>query len=349
MNVLTSYMSKIMKSTNMIGDSNSNKQSSIASSDHEKSGSQSVGPPSGSLAAFSADDATMIKEKLGNLYSAIQEVNEERSGSESTLAGIARTHEKIQQEPSKPQLKSSLRRLYNKALQDCESEAESLQKCLDIIGEIRRTVRNRGRKGGMFNKETSIRRGALMKMLQSSAQTMPLFIPRARKEGAPSLCGCIPAESNEIVTPGDLVAALVKPATTSDATAAADESNWILAEVVSYNSNAGKYEIDDIDEEQKERHTVSRRKVIPLPQMRANPVTNPEALFEKGSLVLALYPQTTCFYQGIVGKVPESSAEDYLVLFEDSSYPEGYSPPLSVPQRYVIQARDSHNNIIKNK
>ena len=182
MNVLTSYMSKIMKSTNMIGDSSSNKQSSIVSSDHEKTGSQSgtqsVPPPSGSLAAFSADDATIIKEKLGNLYSAIQEVNEERSGSETTLAGIARTHEKIQQEPSKPQLKSSLRRLYNKALQDCESEVESLQKCLDIIAEIRKTVRNRPRKGGLFNKETSIRRGALMKMLQSSAQTMPLFIPR---------------------------------------------------------------------------------------------------------------------------------------------------------------------------
>lgn len=311
--------------------------------------SSSQVPMSGSLAAFSADDATVIKKKLNSLYSSIQEVNDERSSCQTTLAGIGRTHERIQQEPSKPQLKSSLRRLYNKALLDCESEAESLQKCLDIIADIRKTVRKRPRKGGLFNKETSIRRGALMKMLQSSAQTMPLFIPRSRNEKAPSLCGCIPAESNEIVASGDLVAALVKPATTTDATAAADESNWILAEVVSYSANSGKYEIDDIDEEQKESHVVSRRKIIPLPQMRANPVTNPEALFEKGSLVLALYPQTTCFYQGIVGKTPESSSEDYLVLFEDSSYPEGYSPPLSVPQRYVIQARDSHNNIIKKK
>lgn len=323
-------------------------QSTKLTSTQASDSSSSSHAQTGSLASFSADEASVIKEKLNSLYSAIQEVNDERSGSVTTLTGIKRTHEKIQQEPSKPQLKSSLRRLYNKALQDCESEAESLQKCLDIIADVRKTVRNRPRKGGLF-KETAIRRGALMKMLQSSAQTMPLFIPRSKNESVPSLCGCTPAESNEIVTTGDLVAALVKPATTTDATAAADESNWILAEVVSYNSNSGKYEIDDIDEEQKERHVVSRRKIIPLPQMRANPVTNPEALFEKGSLVLALYPQTTCFYQGVIGRTPETSNQDYLVLFEDSSYPEGYSPPLSVPQRYVIQARDSHNNIIKKK
>ena len=32
--------------------------------------------------------------------------------------------------------------------------------------------------------------------------------------------------------------------------------------------------------------------------------------------------------------------EDYLVLFEDTSYPDGYSPPLSVAQRYVIMCKE---------
>ena len=31
-----------------------------------------------------------------------------------------------------------------------------------------------------------------------------------------------------------------------------------------------------------------------------------------------------------------SGAEDYQVLFEDSSYADGYSPPLHVAQRYII-------------
>lgn len=71
-----------------------------------------------------------------------------------------------------------------------------------------------------------------------------------------------------------MVSALVK----------AEEENWILAEVVSFNPLTNKYEVDDIDEEQKDRHTVSRRSVVPLPLMRANPETDPNALFPKGSV-----------------------------------------------------------------
>ena len=64
------------------------------------------------------------------------------------------------------------------------------------------------------------------------------------------------------------------------------DENWILAEVVQFNNSTGRYEVDDIDEEQKERHTLSKRKVIPLPTMRACPETNPEALYQSGKLAL---------------------------------------------------------------
>ena len=74
----------------------------------------------------------------------------------------------------------------------------------------------------------------------------------------------------------DMVACLVR--------GSEGEDNWILAEVVSYNPATNKYEVDDIDEEQKERHTLSRRRVYPLPLMRANPEVNPEALYPKGSI-----------------------------------------------------------------
>lgn len=75
---------------------------------------------------------------------------------------------------------------------------------------------------------------------------------------------------------GDMVAALVK--------GSEDEENWILAEVVQFLPTANKYEVDDIDEEQKDRHSLSRRRVVPLPLMRANPETDPHALFPKGSI-----------------------------------------------------------------
>lgn len=53
-------------------------------------------------------------------------------------------------------------------------------------------------------------------------------------------------------------------------------------------------------------------------------------------LVNALYPQTTCFYKAIINQLPVTATEEYELLFEDASYADGFSPPLCVPQRYVI-------------
>jgi hypothetical protein len=49
---------------------------------------------------------------------------------------------------------------------------------------------------------------------------------------------------------------------------------------------------------------------------------------------MSLFPQTTTFYAGIVHESPENSADDYQILFEDSTCESGYSKPLKVPQRY---------------
>ncbi len=55
--------------------------------------------------------------------------------------------------------------------------------------------------------------------------------------------------------------------------------------------------------------------------------------------VMALYPQTTCFYKAVVNIPPQFHNDEYEVLFEDSSYPEGFSPPLKVAQRYVWKTK----------
>lgn len=113
-----------------------------------------------------------------------------------------------------------------------------------------------------------------MKMLQISAQTLPLFVSKPN-EKTPPLCGAIPADSTYVAKPGDIVAALVK--------GIEDEDSWILAEIVTYNSTTNKYEVDDIDET-KDRHVLSRRRIVPLPLMRANPETDSNALFAKGTM-----------------------------------------------------------------
>ncbi|XP_050026316.1 SAGA-associated factor 29 isoform X1 [Dermacentor andersoni] len=289
-------------------------------------------------------DNAVIQEKMRELTHVIQQCQEERNRSEHNLTNITKTHERIQQEQKlSPYYKSKLRGQYKTALQDAESEEELLRKALEIIFEIR-TVRNErriaaknsgsvGRRSTSFSErpKEALRRGALMKMLQQNALTLPLFIGK-EDEKPPPLCGAIPAEPNYVAKVGDMVAALARGPD--------DDENWILAEVLHYSHGSAKYEVDDIDEEQKERHTLSRRRVVPLPLLRANPLTDPSALFAKGTLVMALYPQTTCFYRALVHEPPSGPQDDYLVLFEDSSYPEGYSPPLAVAQRYVICCKE---------
>lgn len=235
-------------------------------------------------------------------------------------------------EDKSPALNHKLKTLYKVGLQDAIQEEALIRQALAKIQDIR-NIRNerriQARNAG--NKET-IRRGALMKMLQISAQTLPLFVSKPG-EKIPHLCGSIPADSSYIAKPGDMVAALVK--------SEEGEENWILAEVVQYVSSTSKYEVDDIDEEQKDRHVLSRRRIVPLPLMRANPETDGQALFPKGTTVMALYPQTTCFYKAIINQLPQTANEEYEVLFEDPTYPDGYSPPLFVAQRYVIAIKQN--------
>lgn len=271
------------------------------------------------------------------MYQLVHEIETQRNRSEQNLNNIVKTHEKVTPEDKvSPYYQQKLKNLYSAAVTDAQQEEEILRKALGKINEIR-AIRNerriQARNAG--NKET-IRRGALMKMLLSTAQTLPLYVGKAPGAKAPPLCGAVSAEPTYIAKMGDMVAALVK--------GSEEEENWILAEVVQFNPTTNKYEVDDIDEEQKDRHTLSRRRVVPLPLMRANPETDPHALFPKGSIVMALYPQTTCFYKAVVNQLPTTATEEYEVLFEDATYAEGYSPPLNVAQRYVISIKESKKN-----
>lgn len=43
----------------------------------------------------------------------------------------------------------------------------------------------------------------------------------------------------------------------------------------------------------------------------------------------------------IVFLVALQPQDDYSVLFEDTSYADGYSPPLNVAQRYVVACKEN--------
>ena len=192
-----------------------------------------------------------------------------------------------------------------------------------------------------------MRRGVLMSILQQAALTLPLWVGEIGQT-APPLCGSNPPGPGYVSKVGDKVAALVKSSNSNSNTNKMqtdvdedDEENWILAEVVAYHSSSSKYEVEDVDtEEGQERYTLSKKCVVPLPLWRANPITDESCIFKVGSTVLALYPQTTCFYKALISEMPNTPQDDYLILFEDNTYPEGYSPPLQVPQLYVVAYHD---------
>ncbi|XP_066262416.1 SAGA-associated factor 29 [Euwallacea similis] len=269
--------------------------------------------------------AQQVQERLKSLYSLVHEIEKKRNVCEQSIGALHRYGSN-----EKGQSIQKLKSLAKTAMVQTDAEREVIQKALQKVYEIRQ-IKNERRiqsRISAANKE-SIRKGTWMKMLQSSAQTLPLFVGKIG-EKTPPLCGATPADRNYIAKIGDMVAALVNGET--------DEEIWILAEVVSYNSTTCKYEVDDIlkEQNQKDRHTLSKRRLIPLPLMRANPEINPEALFPERTLVMALFPQTTCLYKALISKPPATHTDEYEVLFEDPAYPEGFSPPHYVAQRYVI-------------
>ncbi|XP_060527432.1 SAGA-associated factor 29 [Cylas formicarius] len=276
--------------------------------------------------AFTPDAVAIqqVQERLKSLHSIVHEIEKKRQLCEQSVSTLQKYSSDESGQSSK-KIKSMCKTLMTQT----EAEREVIQRALQKIYEIRSIKNERRIQARLLsvNKE-SIRSGTWMKMLLSSAQTLPLFVGKVG-EKPPPLCGAIPAERNYIAKVGDMVAALV----TDD-----NGENWILAEVVSFNHNTSKYEVDDILKEQNQegRHTLNKKRVVPLTLMRANPETNPEALFRQGTLVLALFPQTTCFYKALINKPPATHMDEYEVLFEDSNYQKGYSPPLQVAQRYVI-------------
>ena len=157
------------------------------------------------------------------------------------------------------------------------------------------------------------------------ARTTPLWIG-GPNEKPPPLCGSIPPLKGYRVLPGDKVAAK-------------NGDDWILAEVITNNESSSSLVVEDIDaiDLSKAKMTIPRGEILPLPQWRANPQCDGGALYEVGSAVMALYPQTTCFYKGIIASVPEQSTEDYIVLFEDPAYPRHWV------YSYFISCYTEHN------
>ena len=63
--------------------------------------------------------------------------------------------------------------------------------------------------------------------------------------------------------------------------------------------------------------------------------------FARSTWVLALFPDTTCFYKALVhtppSQMPSDGERHYIVEFEDETEPSGRGEPTRVPQKYVLK------------
>ncbi|KAJ3077293.1 hypothetical protein HDU98_004255 [Podochytrium sp. JEL0797] len=92
--------------------------------------------------------------------------------------------------------------------------------------------------------------------------------------------------------------------------------DFILANVIRYHPDKQKYEVEDADADDpvnaRKKYLFSTKQIIPITDSPSRPD------FPEGHTVLALYPQTTCFYKAVVivpaGRNP---GRFYSVQFDD--------------------------------
>ncbi|XP_015909234.1 SAGA-associated factor 29 isoform X2 [Parasteatoda tepidariorum] len=281
---------------------------------------------------MAANKFPFIQAKMLELHNILLQLEEERLREQSNLDNLTKAFDEPSE--SKPAIqKMKLVGMYKTCLNNTEIEMDLMQKALGLLNEIQ-TVRfsSVASKAAEKCKDT-INKSNLMDMIVIYGQSLPLWVGES-EEPAPPLCGAMQPDPEYIAKVGDLVAACVKMEEDSS------KSTWILAEVTGFDSDKNEYTIYDIDEREKPESVIESGKIIPLPLWRAHPTENPEAIFPKNSYVLALYPQTTCFYPAVVSQSPEKPEDSYSLMFEDSSYTGGYSPPNEICQRYVLSFKE---------
>ncbi|KAL9642178.1 hypothetical protein ABK040_007182 [Willaertia magna] len=139
------------------------------------------------------------------------------------------------------------------------------------------------------------------------------------------------SETDEIPV-GSKVAARISGTTEESG----DTGFWILASVVKYIPDKGRYEVEDEDpgdEENpgKKRYKLNKKHIIPLPTDFSQ-----HKVFKKGDQVFAIFPNTTTFYRAIVKTLPTAKNQrNYYLEFEDDEE-DGGTPQRKVSYKYVI-------------
>ncbi|KAJ3006042.1 UNVERIFIED_CONTAM: hypothetical protein HDU68_004301, partial [Siphonaria sp. JEL0065] len=269
-----------------------------------------------------SDDGNMILLKLKTL-------DECRQAGATLTAKINKVHAKvIKQDKFSQKIGKKIMDIYNEASVAGSLEKRLITSLLDDLKALESTLE--GSAELERKKKRKLEEKAAASSLNLKKSRMDDDIPgnngAAGGSGSagPSSAGVAGGGSTPVLaTPQNLLPkgsqVVVKP-----------DKDFILAFVTGWRADKGRYEVEDADAGDDPTNP-SRRKYLFLPkQVLLIPHIAPREFLE-GHTVLALYPQTTCFYKGKV-VLPASKnipKTHYSVLFEDDGPFPKHVPVLS--------------------
>lgn len=116
---------------------------------------------------------------------------------------------------------------------------------------------------------------------------------------------------------------------------AREDGAWILGNVLDYNPMTQSYMVQDEDD-------VNRVLTMGFHDVRR--LDDSSSNLRRGDQVLAVFPETTSFYNAVVVKTPKlqhsSSCLEVVVKFDDDEDENGRNPARRVPARFVLRRID---------
>uniref|UniRef100_A0A7S4HN43 SGF29 C-terminal domain-containing protein n=1 Tax=Vannella robusta TaxID=1487602 RepID=A0A7S4HN43_9EUKA len=151
---------------------------------------------------------------------------------------------------------------------------------------------------------------------------------KQKRSSASSTPGQTPVDTS--IPIGHRVAAQIRP----------DE--WILAVVKGYSLETNTYTIKDADEEETAVYTLNEDAIIPTScTKRKGSAFEVNYDLPKDSAVLAVFPETTCFYKATVVSSTRRNKKitEYTLLFEDDEDERGIVPKRKLSAKLVVPLR----------
>mmetsp|Transcript_8577 Transcript_8577/g.12453 ORF Transcript_8577/g.12453 Transcript_8577/m.12453 type:complete len:287 (+) Transcript_8577:79-939(+) len=108
--------------------------------------------------------------------------------------------------------------------------------------------------------------------------------------------------------------------------------SWILAKVISHDTETGMYNLSDED--------VESNKIFHLPESQVVVLGGVERL-SRGDIIFAVYPDTTSFYQATVVQAPrkvQGGSSFVMVNFQDDGDEHGVTHDKAVLMKHVMRA-----------